>query len=369
MGKHVIGIIIVIVAGISLVSVLAFTALKDVVKEAPFARKFNASHLRIKNAMSKNGEITGIAGATQNFIFFKTNDPSKVVKTSYELDGKMYINTGFIKNSRIASRFDIMIDSPVISLLAGNVPAIMTGTLNGAVNTYRFPKAVFSRATQISPSSYVFRIFDKSLGSTEQIFQRGNPRTGEQKNENNISERNNDAGISTDGLLHYDSLNNIVVYVFFYKNEFLCLDTNLNIINKEVTLNSIKTKSVKAEGLSLNHNKLITYTNTGPRKLINGSSYIVNGLLLINSMIKSKNQNEIEFTKSSTVDVYDLKTNNYLESFYIPPYQGEKTYQFKIFHNTLIANYKSYIVTYAINSANLSAANKEESSMKTSPKQ
>jgi hypothetical protein len=234
--KHLIGIACVMIAAISLVSILGWTALRYVNKKSGFERNIVQPNIKLMSVMRKNNLVTNIAGNTNSHIYFKTKDPSTIFATNAYLQDARFIRLHVPNNNRVSSLFYCTVDSPFVYIMAGNVPAVFKTNINsGETTTAGLPGTVFTRSVNISSNTYVFRGFDKNLKS-DQVFIKGNAVSGEQTTEKSISEKNHDAGFSTDGRLHFDHKTKRLVYVEFYKNRLICLDTNLNLIYRAPTL-------------------------------------------------------------------------------------------------------------------------------------
>lgn len=332
----------IMVAAVALVSILAWVALKPIYQSNGFNRKFADVSLVFVEGENKDIKVIGISGTTRNHIYFKTTNPAMLWVTDDHLKNGKYVSLLNVPNNlRIASSFITTVDSPVVYIMAGNGPAVIKACLNGDPATIdRFPAAYFTRATRISATSFVFRGFDSKEKGASQIFIKGNKQTGELQRKNNITEKSNDAGITTDGYLNYDETTNLVLYVSYYRNRFFCLDTNLNLVYSKHTIDTVSTFQVEA-GQQGN-----VITNTSPARIINGKGRVANGKLYNISKLQADNENGDEFAKNVTVDVYDIMNGEYLQSFYIPYYKREKVSDFKVMGNKLIVLYKNYSVIY-----------------------
>jgi len=325
---------------VGLVAVLAWKALKPINDKTGFNRKLLIKELEIMKAVDKPQNVLDFAGFTNHHLYFKTKNPAKVYITDSDLQNDNYIELNIPINRKIASRFSCIVDSPAVYVLAGNLPGILKTQPGDSCKSYQFPNAIFTRTALISPNSFALRMFE----GTDQIFAKGNPSTGELLKEKNISEKNKDAGISTDGALFYDRQSNLLAFVQYYKNEIICLDTNLNFVKKIKTIDinsrsSIKAAEIKKEGV---------ITSLTPKRLLNASASIHNGLLFINSKIKGDNETKEAFTNNFSIDIYDIKNSLYKGSFYIPVYKNDQMTNFLITANSIVVIYKKYLVTYKL---------------------
>ena len=332
---------LVMIAAIALVAVLAWTAMKPINQKNGFDRKVIDVQLSIYSSM-KNEGIIELSGATDHHVYFQSKDPSQLIVTDYSLKDRKDLRLRIPDNKKMLTS-NIYVDSPHISIMAGRIPLTIEGEINGINSAaYKFPGSLFTRSVRISEDSYIYRGFDTTLKTVDQIFLKGHPSRGTTVRERNISEQNNDAGISTDGILCYDQQSGLLIYTMHYRNQFLCLDTNLNLIYKGQTIDTFSNAAINSE-LDAKQ-KLITALS--PKRLINAACVATNNYLYNNSALRGDNEDVESFKKGSAIDIYHLKTGQYRGSFYIPAYKDEKVKKFNIVGNKLIALYKSNIVIY-----------------------
>ena len=227
---------IIMGSAIGLVCVLAWTAIQPINEKNDFVRKILKADMTLQNSIP-NENILGVSGETSTRIYFQTKDPSTLVTTDYELNAKQYVHLNLPENNKMNPCW-IFVDSPNVNILAGRIPALMETriTHNSPVYVQKFPTTLFTRAMSIGNSSFIFRGFESNMKAVDQVFYKGNPKTGNIQKENNISEKNKDAGLSTDGSFSYDEQSNRIIYTLYYRNQFICLDTNLNLVYKKETV-------------------------------------------------------------------------------------------------------------------------------------
>jgi hypothetical protein len=337
------------IAAIVLVCALAWSSALGI-SDASFTRKFlSVRILPIKN-IDKSDEIKSIVGSTDKSLYFETKVPGKYFVTDHNLDNGKYIT--ITKHYRdinlMASRFTTAIDSPNVYIFPGNITAYIIANLTDSLQKmYKVPASGYTRAAYISPNTFVFRAVEGKEASIDQIFIKINTNSPKVTRENNISARKGDAGFSTDGLLYYDKHTNLLTYVYFYENRFICMDTNLNLIYRAFTIDT--TLIVKPKGGKVQQDdSTMTYTNTTPSRTINFQNCTFNGHLYINSLRKSASESTFNFKNNSVIDIYDIEDGRYLGSFYIPDYNEEKLKRFKVFGDWMIVLTKNKIMKYNI---------------------
>ena len=325
-------------AAIGLVTALAWKALEPLNAKSGFNRTLITNKLHQHKVVETPQDVVEFAGNTNNHIYFKTTNPSKIYVTDVQLQNGHYETVNVPMNSKITSHFDCIVDSPSVYILAGRLPGIIKTQPGDTFSLYSFPNSLFTRAVLISNNSFVLRSFDK----LNQIFVKRNLISGEMVKENNVSEKINDAGISTDGKLLYDKETNSLLYLHYYRNEILCLDTNLNLIRKIKTIDINSLALSKAEQVK-SKNLITTLT---PKRLLNVSGSTYKGYFFNSSRVKGDDETTSTLAQNSVIDVYDIKAGLYKGSFYIPAYKNKRANNFIIVNNNLIGLYYGYLMAY-----------------------
>jgi len=165
-----------------------------------------------------------------------------------------------------------------------------------------------------------------------------------------ILPKNINGFFTNDGFLNYDKQNALILYLYSYRGEFLCLDTNLRLLYKAKTIDTVRTAQIKTGFLTSrgkNGELRTLITPTSPPNLINVCMTTNRDKIYIRSKLKADNESDTNFEQNNVVDVYDIKQGGYLYSFYIPKYKHNRIREFQINGKNLVAIYKDYLVTYS----------------------
>ena len=312
-----------------------------------FTRKFFSEKPTLLNQISLPIKIRSICKGPNKNIYFETDTAGFVLKTDPTLNELHFIHLRLWNIDSVNSLFTSYVDSPFMYLFAGNIPAVVKVNMNSNAISYRhFPKRTFTRTAFIGDNSYAFRAFKRISGKWEQQFIKGNISTDSITEEKNISQRTGDGGFSTDGLLHYDTLSHLLVYINYYRNHFVCMDTNLNLIYTSSTLDTLNSLQITAGITSTGNYENIS--NTSPTKDVNLQSCVSTGKIFINSALKADNETRNNFNDNSVIDLYNIVNGMYEGSFYIPLYKKERLMEIKVSHNRMIVLYPSYAVIYKL---------------------
>lgn len=158
-----------------------------------------------------------------------------------------------------------------------------------------------------------------------------------------------DGFIGNDGYLRYDKEKARLFYIYCYLGEFLCLDTNLKLIYKAKTIDTITKANIKFglfkkkldDGTKVNE-----LTQTAPPEFINKDIAVDSQFVFVASKLKSDNEAFSSFNDNQPIDVYGMVNGKYLYSFYLPKYKGFELRILEVKENKLIAVFNKYLVVY-----------------------
>lgn len=155
---------------------------------------------------------------------------------------------------------------------------------------------------------------------------------------------------SNDGQLLYDSKNKQVIYMYFYRGEFICLDSNLNTIYTSKTIDTITTSKleIKQTDIMTKEGLIKKSTFAKPPFIVNGRFSLDNNLIYIQSYIKANNESSSKFNSSIVIDVYDIRNGKYKISFYLPKLDKQKLTYFKIHNSKIVALYNNTLATFEL---------------------
>lgn len=207
-----------------------------------------------------------------------------------------------------------------------------------------FDSIFFSEAIPLNSNSIIRRTFGDT--SQEYILTKECISPDNTTKSYDLLQKQIDGLFCTDGMLHYDQTTARLTYVYFYRNQFFCADTSLNLLFRGNTIDTITRAKIKVARIKSEN----SITLAGPPAIVNRRSCVFQHWLFNNSSLMGKNEQLNEFNNVSVIDVYDLDNNGkYLASFYLPNYKGHKMKVFVVFQNKLIAIHGQYLVSYTIN--------------------
>jgi hypothetical protein len=150
--------------------------------------------------------------------------------------------------------------------------------------------------------------------------------------------------ISSDGTLMFNSLTQLIYYVYFYRNQILCFDKSLRIKYRKSTIDT--TSQAK---ISLHYVHSGDYTTfDAPPSFVNKTSCSAGSWIYIYSTMVARNDAPKKRNQSSVIDMYSSKDGEYHASFYLPDFLGNKVRSMLVNSNQLFVLQGNYLCGYSL---------------------
>ncbi|WP_298741230.1 hypothetical protein [uncultured Chitinophaga sp.] len=286
-----------------------------------------------------------IAGASPTQIYLgNAVAPTYVLRMNYALSDTGHMRLEAAPGTKLSGPATVTIDSPHIYMTAGSRGAILQASL-GAPVLQPLPEArrQFYNASPVSAASFILRMYDSAYH--QNVLAKRTLDTVLHQPRIPVLEKQLDGVFCTDGTLHYDPGTARLVYVYYYRNQFICLDTNLNIQYKGRTIDTVSRANIKVASLADEGRS----TLASPAGVVNRLSCIDGKWIYVNSKLMANNEKKKEFDQLSVIDVYSLRDGAYHFSFYLPSLGDKKLRAFRVFGKTLVALYDHYVYTFRLN--------------------
>lgn len=338
--RHPIQLILVFAGSVSFVFLLNYFSRET--KEYNFVRTSFQGVLKPEAFWDIRHRAYYIAGRVSDNIYLGDNSsPKKVLiigmgpPNSIQEDS-IRVSDGLKKASYI------MVDSAQFTAFDLLSYRVYRGAIDDwKANTSMTDGAFFAEAVPIPSSTLIVRTFSDTV--REYVLARKTKSLPSLQRKTGLLEKQIDGLFCTDGMLHYNKKTNQVVYVYFYRNQFLTMDTSLNLLYRGNSIDPVAKARIKVARLQDG-----TVTLASPPYLVNKRSHTNGESLFILSNIKAKNEDWDFFDRTSAVDVYHLNNGAYNQSFYVPEFRGNKIKEFKVYDSTLVAIQGHYLVTYQL---------------------
>lgn len=205
---------------------------------------------------------------------------------------------------------------------------------------------MFTALRFINNDQAVIRTFDQSLA--QQVLIKMNVHAGRPVSRFNL-DKLQDGLFSTDGILNYNKELSLFVYVHYYRNSFVLLDTGLRVISRSHTLDTVRKGKINLTYLKKENE--IAFQD--PPLVVNELSCISGNWLYVQSGLMADNESKNNFDQTSVIDAYSLPDGTYRYSFHVADYEGSAVSTFLIRDDLFIAVQGKHLLTYAFDPSSL----------------
>jgi hypothetical protein len=288
-------------------------------------------HVAILTAELKmeNGKFSLVGCANSKIYLQEHSKRGGILSTDLNLKDSVHIPLN------IPDGFELVVDGPNYFLTNGYRAIIQRGKLQDCSVDQTFDQLPGYTAVQpLSKSSFVLRSIDPSKRKHELI------KSNEPNSIKDILSTQVDGVFCTDGYFGYSKDHCLLVYTYRYRNQFLCLDTALNVrmIGKTIdTTTQAKISVAEVDG----EIKL-----SKPPLVVNKGTCISGRYLFVNSNLMAKNEIRHQSNTTSVIDTYDILDGHYVASFYIDDLDESKMQSFSVNGHSLVAVFPEHIVVY-----------------------
>jgi hypothetical protein len=342
MKKRIIYLLICFTVGVSIITTLWFISVKTLAGKNGFVRLL-PSH-KVVGVISKDikHNIWYISGVSnQKICLGNYLSPGRLALVDQGLKDYQELGlSGFEKVSVYKGSY-MQIDSPFVYLMDGIKPIIIQGSALNFHLDKQIGAPYFTGAILLTDNSLALRcvnqkhenvLMKKSIGSDVLKTTR-------------LLEKQVDGLFCTDGEIVKVPGSSKMIYVYYYRNQFLCADSNLNLLYKGKTIDTISHAQIKVA--NIHSTKQITMA--APPLYVNKCACANEKYLFVQSALRANNETDYMIKNVSTIDVYAVKDGKYQFSFYLPDFRGFKVRDFKVYGQSLYALYDHYLYKYQLN--------------------
>lgn len=317
-------------------------------KDNGFVRKWMTEVLLTPLAVVRLDEdLSGIVGVSEHSIFLAGNSPTGLLivnKFSYDKD-TLGINLDYPPDKIVP--FYMKIDTPKLYLHLNNPHVIISGEFPSApLTTTEIRTGIFLKSLQINDSIIIIKSPDSTF--RYQYLSKFNSTTGKFLKTTLLKDINGTPlPLSHEGILLFDSFSQTIIYLEYYRNKFICMDTSLSVKYDGHTIdttNSI-TLQLATEIQNDSINKLIP---SEARINVNDAGFVDKGNLLVVSGLRADNQSIKDFNSRQNIDLYRIKDGIYTHSFQIEKKEGKLAKSLFVREDTLYALFPKELRTYKL---------------------
>lgn len=287
-----------------------------------FNRSFRSNTLALETSQILGTNNYDFAGSTNSTLYLRDVDrPYQVIELSESVISDTIIVTNRLSNSMAHGQ--ILIGSSSFFMADLDRYIVFKGDLSDWTIDKKMPGPnFFSEYLPLNDSILVYRAFTVDRKEYRLLIQTD----ADTIDGRGLIQKQIDGLFCTDGVLQFDDQSKTIVYVYYYRNQFIKADTGLQLIARQ---NTIDTTTVAKIAVARDEKGKYSSLSSPPH-LVNLALECYNGEIFIHSNLKADNEDQKVFHRSDVIDVYNLKSGGYQYSFYVPR-QGET----KMTHFTL----------------------------------
>jgi uncharacterized membrane protein YhaH (DUF805 family) len=339
-----------LVFGGTLCSVILMTLLfflsEDIIHHRNnFIRRFPQHPITLSNELDLKFNSYYIAGVSKTKVYLgNRTSPLLMTVLDSSLQKQKFYKIELPKSSLNFHSFQIHVKDPYFYITDGTSPYILRGNVSDwKAKIWNIGASYFNAFALIDNATFAIRalssVSNENVLGTVKIAKK--PRV---KLASNILVKQIDGVFDTDGMLLYNAQINKLVYTYYYRNEFMIIDTSLITHYVSHTIDTTSKAKIKVTFIkSKQQTKL-----SSPRLIINKKTTSYGHYLFINSGLMGKYEPREMWEVASIIDVYDLRAKSYAFSFYIDDKRDDKLKELLLNGNDLICLTGHYISKYML---------------------
>ncbi|WP_067151808.1 MauE/DoxX family redox-associated membrane protein [Pseudotamlana agarivorans] len=227
----------------------------------------------------------------------------------------------------------VKLSPPHFFVMDGMVPCVFRGEIGKwTASLWMKNTAYFSHAIPINSDEIYF----KSIRGSSKEAVLGILKSGDSmavKLKPGILEKQIDGVFDVDGMMVSSQHSKYLGYVYYYRNQFLVMDSNLELIERRKTIDTVSQVQLKLS----KPNEFGEIQMQAPPVIINKSAALYQDYMFIQSDRLGKYDEKRMLNQASVIDVYNWKENEYELSFYLYHLNGNKPRAFYVYDRYLVA--------------------------------
>lgn len=313
----------------------------------PFIRRFPHHPVRLLHELDLKLNSYYIAGMSGSSIYLGNTTSAlhlKIVDTTLSLvrERELVLSDPDL----LFKRPQLVVSDTLVYLIDGSVPTVLSGSIDDFILSTNITHAYFSLAVPVAANRFAIRA--RSSSTNENVLgllSVGNSSAVALKPL--LLQKQVDGIFDTDGVLLYNKSLEKVIYVYYYRNPFLVLDTALQLEDTGKTIDTIGNVSFKIQ--KLEHQNATTFSQ--PPLLVNRTAVTDGAYLYVQSQIIGRFEPKSSWNTSAVIDVYHLPTKTYRYSFRIANKGSAALSDFHIYGNKVIGLIGTTLVVYELDLA------------------
>ncbi|WP_294297419.1 MauE/DoxX family redox-associated membrane protein [uncultured Chryseobacterium sp.] len=321
--------------------------------ENNFTRRYFPNALVEDSRISLDHQFYYFAGSNSEHLFLgDLTSPLTMKKVTPDLTTVQDLKVNLDSYDHFFKRLRLTVKDHYYYFSDGSVPIIYRGKLNQPIaKTVSYRQVYFNQFIPIDSSRFVFRTISAKTRSFTLGIQKYD--TGAKAVMHpEILRKQADGIFDSDGNLISTPQAPNLIYTYMYRNQFIVMDEQLSVLNRENTIDTTSVAKIRTKTLSDGRTKM----NAPPLK-VNKLQTAVNDVLFNQSDLMGKNESEKRWKSSWAIDLYHFRKKQYAGSFYIPHRKGKKLTGFWASRDRIYVLTGSELISYRYRDHLLQAIN------------
>ncbi|GAA3573396.1 hypothetical protein [Snuella lapsa] len=224
--------------------------------------------------------------------------------------------------------------APYFFVMDGSVPCIFRGSITDwKAHLWMKDHAYFTRALPIDPNTlYIKTISSKTNEAVLGIIEKQEGTFNVTLNPN-ILERQLDGMFDVDGTMLVSGDNSQLGYVYFYRNQFMVMNPDLELLRRAETIDTVQVAKIQLSQRNA-HGEI---KMKAPPLQINKGAVLYQDLVMVQSDRLGKYEDKAMLDQAAIIDVYNWNKQTYQFSFYLYTIGKKKVKAFTVCGDRLVA--------------------------------
>ncbi|NQX56892.1 hypothetical protein HQN86_24960 [Pedobacter panaciterrae] len=340
--KRILLITICLIFSVVLVVILYFVSAKAKQNKNNFIRALPTHRLVPDNIIDLGEGRWYLAGIGNDSIYIgNLYTPQKLLRVDSSVKDTVGCHFSLPEGAKLTRGYFNLVQHGSIYTLDGNQPALFLGKLSSKILKPATKPPFFTQAAHSLGKSFILRVVQNG----QNRLVRYRPDSDGFRSSANLLHKQIDGVFSTDGNLAVAPKSGNVFYVYYYRNQFICADSNLNLLYQGKTIDTNSTAKLKIASIKSQNQTTLAI----PPVEVNKRVAINEHFLFIQSGLIADNEVPESLKNVSIIDVYSVNDSKYQFSFYLPDFNKKKLTDFKVYGQSLYALYDHYLYKYKLN--------------------
>lgn len=280
------------------------------------------------------------AGHYKDTLYFgNTSDPTHLLAFSLPAMDSIHYKLTLPNLPFSIGNARLHVLAQTLFLTEGHTPLIFSGTVKERTLHIKDTLSYFQQAKPYTPNHLMLKIYD----GTQSRLAKKQLQPNTLQIAPHLLTKQQDGLFDMDGQLHMTPTTGQLVYVYRYRNTLVVSDTTFTHPRTYHTIDTITNVQMELTQLP---NHQIKFAK--PPLVVNNNSAVTDSLLFVHSALKADNEQHMNLTRLSVIDIYTINNGLYAYSGYIPHHNHQPISFFSIIGDHLYALFGSELVCYSI---------------------